>query len=63
MSESMISQYIPALSKSMFRKQEQLSQSLKSGLANTVSRFGEYKTNFLYSIKHSDLAPMSRKEL
>lgn len=58
-----MSKILPLLSKSMIRKKEELSQSLNSALISTVSKIGEFKTNLLYSIKHSDITPMSRKEI
>ncbi len=58
---SNMSELLPLLSKSMIRKKEELSNSLNSALISTVSKIGEFKTNLLYSIKHSDITPMSRK--
>ena len=56
--------YFPTLTKSAISKKGQfnnLSQSLNSAFSSTVSKIGEFKTNIIYSIKHSDVS--SRKEI
>ena len=54
---------LPGISKSAIQKKTELSSSVNSVLASTVSKFGEIKTNLLYSLKHSDLNIVSRKEI
>lgn len=60
-----IVQYLPAFTNSAQTKDQlaSLTESWNSVLATTASKIGEIKTNLIYSIKHSDLAPLSRKEI